>query len=603
MSEFIEKKDESILSEKDRERLGRLLQFAEECYPERIVYAPSIIFKGSCDALKKISKKLGYASLADLLVVYGFEAPDGTIKKSNGKKIISIPEGIKKIPKSAFFGQEDIVSVNLPSSLEGIEEFAFYRCSSLESISIPDGVKRIGKNAFSDCTSLKMVRLPKDTPELGERAFYNCNSLQSINIIPDEDALKKNVFTACTSCVSITDDNNMLIINGTLYLYSGSEKTVVIPDVVKYIFDYAFYNKDQVEEITIPDAVYSIGCCAFKDCKRLRSICIPPLVRKIEIEAFRGCDNLQKVELSEGLEEIGSSAFAYCYSLNKITLPYSLRSIESRAFLYCERLSEIRIPKRVTSIGFSSGETFYGCESLSELIIPDGVKVINQYEFSKCKNLKRIVLPKSLHTIKRGAFAYCENLEELTVPENDVRAEGDIIEGCKKIDKKQIKRICDGNAHKENQIENGSESEEDIITHYDSISLLKDKDEYLCAHKEAFENEYKRRVAISGYHKDVWLKEFGELVDHIQDVSFENTTVCLADCEELVYPLLKENPCNIDTSSFLLHKADYLIVEPAFSGANEILKTKEMRKKGSNIKVLLAGEVYELIKESHRRSV
>ena len=76
------------------------------------------------------------------------------LKDGESLEKIVIPDSVKIIKESAFFGCENLTSVDFGNSLETIEREAFYHCSSLTSVVIPDSVKDIYGNAFLYCESL-----------------------------------------------------------------------------------------------------------------------------------------------------------------------------------------------------------------------------------------------------------------------------------------------------------------------------------------------------------------------------------------------------------------------------------------------------------------
>ena len=59
-----------------------------------------------------------------------------------------IPEGIATIGKRAFYGNNDIVSVTMPESVDTIEQEAFCYCQNLNNINISGEIKKVGKLAF-----------------------------------------------------------------------------------------------------------------------------------------------------------------------------------------------------------------------------------------------------------------------------------------------------------------------------------------------------------------------------------------------------------------------------------------------------------------------
>lgn len=101
------------------------------------------------------------------------------------KDEVVIPEGVKKISKTAFQSCH-IKSVKFPDSLDLIEDRAFFCCNELENIDFGNSIFSIGgmysESAFSYCKSLKRITLPSQIKDIGIRAFFGCNSLSSVTL-------------------------------------------------------------------------------------------------------------------------------------------------------------------------------------------------------------------------------------------------------------------------------------------------------------------------------------------------------------------------------------------------------------------------------------
>lgn len=101
------------------------------------------------------------------------------------KDEVVIPEGVKKISKTAFQSCH-IKSVKFPDSLDLIEDRAFFCCNELENIDFGNSIFSIGgmysESAFSYCKSLKQITLPSQIKDIGIRAFFGCNSLSSVTL-------------------------------------------------------------------------------------------------------------------------------------------------------------------------------------------------------------------------------------------------------------------------------------------------------------------------------------------------------------------------------------------------------------------------------------
>ena len=105
-------------------------------------------------------------------------------------------------------------------------------------------------------------------------------------------------------------------------------KSMLVPQSVKIIEEYAFSKCVNLRRIKLPDGLLSLGAYAFKECKSLENITLPGGIKIIRSHAFAECSNLKSVELCEGIVSIGESAFEQCAALATIILPGSLKKIQ-----------------------------------------------------------------------------------------------------------------------------------------------------------------------------------------------------------------------------------------------------------------------------------
>ena len=107
-----------------------------------------------------------------------------------------IPEGVKSIRGKAFYHCYYLREVTLPSTLENIGEMAFFKCSEMASPHLPEGLKTIGKDAFSYCERTEdgdikgftTINIPSSVERIGDYAFYNCRAITTINIYGKNEA-------------------------------------------------------------------------------------------------------------------------------------------------------------------------------------------------------------------------------------------------------------------------------------------------------------------------------------------------------------------------------------------------------------------------------
>lgn len=134
-----------------------------------------------------------------------------------------------------------------------------------------------------------------------------------------------------------------------------------------------FYREtDDVPDVIsaiIEKGITNIGKNAFcyhygDEQRKLESIIIPDSVTRIGEYAFDACSQLTSIIIPNSVTQIGRGAFAYCSQLTSIVLPINITAIEDRTFSSCSQLKSITIPAGVTDIGQMA---FSGCSSLSDV--------------------------------------------------------------------------------------------------------------------------------------------------------------------------------------------------------------------------------------------
>lgn len=96
----------------------------------------------------------------------------------------TVPDGTKVIRKLAFYNCKLLESVILPDSIKDIEEKAFFYAEGLSNVILPEGLISIGKDAFAFCSnkSFNSVEIPSTVEYVGEYAFYNAASVEQIKV-------------------------------------------------------------------------------------------------------------------------------------------------------------------------------------------------------------------------------------------------------------------------------------------------------------------------------------------------------------------------------------------------------------------------------------
>ena len=135
-------------------------------------------------------------------------------------------------------------------------------------------------------------------------------------------------------------NTDFLIENGTLMLYSGSDRDVTIPNNVIYIYG-AFWGQGNLTSVTIPDSVIDIGDYSFRSCTSLDNVVIPGSVTSFGKYAFQDCTSLSNVTFRNGITTIGVGTFYECTNLTNVVIPESITTIKTNAFYGCDSLTDV----------------------------------------------------------------------------------------------------------------------------------------------------------------------------------------------------------------------------------------------------------------------
>ncbi|HEX5223235.1 MAG TPA: leucine-rich repeat domain-containing protein [Verrucomicrobiae bacterium] len=346
----------------------------------------------------------------------------------------------------------------------GIEDQAFYECTSLAGVTIPNSVTYIGVAAFSACTSLTNISvdaanavysaldgvlfdkvqttliqfpgarggtyaIPNSVTFIGIYAFFDCASPTSVTIPNSVTNIGEAAFAGCTSLTNVTIPDSVTRIGVAAFSDCTSLTNVTIPNSVTSVEDYVFQNCTSLANVTIPNSVTFIGDYAFFDCTSLASVTIGNSVASIGYEAFYSCTSVTVFSV-DAANSVYSSLDGVLFNKAQTTLiqfpggrggsyaiPNSVTFIGIYAFFDCASLTSVTIPNSVTFIG---DYAFFDCTSLTSVTIPNSVTGIGDRAFSRCTSLSSVTIGSSVTFIGNYAFGDyafiggCTNLTNLT---------------------------------------------------------------------------------------------------------------------------------------------------------------------------------------------
>lgn len=330
---------------------------------------------------------------------------------------------------------DQIESIELPDTVEVIEDWAFKKCKNLMNINIPDSVRAIRGTPFEGCKSLKEITLP------GTDIYYNM------------------IFACCFSHSALEKINlseGMTKIPSYFLAYTNVT-TLNIPSTVETIADYAFMNS-KITSLVIPPSVKIIGDNAFADSKIEDLVfinnvdnCYYSTNNRVSGFGFvnkKSTDNPQLIKslsfryLPDGFTE---SAYSENYEISynesgiwaceynekeasgnntetKLWNGYNYYVTEDNKAVitkYTGVDSDVAVPEQIGLEKYPVvriGQGAFEKTGITNVTIPDSVKEIGNCAFEECKKLKKVVLPDNLTQMGTYVFRKCSALEEINWP-------------------------------------------------------------------------------------------------------------------------------------------------------------------------------------------
>lgn len=318
---------------------------------------------------------------------------------------------VTTVGKSAFEGKRWIYELNLPSTLQKVEQSAFASCTYIEKpIVLPEGLTRIEQNAFEQCMSIPSVTLPESLTYMGSYAFRRCYELTTFKIGPNLSSIGTGVISNNSKIARVdVDPANKSYTSQAGLVYSKDLKTLFIVPAA-------------TQSVTIPETVTKFADYSFSSCTNLKTLVVPNSVTSIGYACFEDCDHLENITLSTSMKSLGACTFYKNYALKNIVIPDNFVTLEDWCFFLLSGLEKVKIGKGVTKM---NGCPFTLCDNIKLLEIEATVPPTCQKDpVSKCvyTNATLIVPEGSVEAYKaadywknftniKAASGYGNNLE------------------------------------------------------------------------------------------------------------------------------------------------------------------------------------------------
>ena len=213
-----------------------------------------IVTLSGCNSISEANPatdfEYGFSEIYDGIFIKEYIGSDKTVvipSKIDGQAVTIIAGG-------AFVGTS-IESVVIPDSVKFVVARAFYGCDQLKTVDFGDGIIEIQEEAFRECTALESIILPKNLETIGDGAFYGCTSATEIYIPKTltnwSGEYSHPTFYESTALETLTIEDGLSVLGeyGS-FSWASSLKNLVIPASVKRIGDGAFHGAAALESVT-----------------------------------------------------------------------------------------------------------------------------------------------------------------------------------------------------------------------------------------------------------------------------------------------------------------------------------------------------------------
>ena len=282
-------------------------------------------------------------------------------------------------------------------------------------------------------------------------------------------ALIASLLLVCGMCLTASaeeTEKGFFEVDGTtLMKYNGPGGEVTVPDGIEVLGESAF-DSANVTKVNLPETLKTIDSYCFFDCRALKEITLPASLETIsEAQAFAYNTSLQAINVAEGnryftsvdgvlfntaqtdllfypagknwggeyaipegTRRLGSSAFSSS-GLTAIEIPSTLSGLGfSTDFTSCTELKEFKVSEKNPYYRAVDGMLFdqYGkliCypagreqETMTAKDFPAEMREIGSWAFQFAQNLKNVTLPDGITSIPWMCFTFSPSLESITLP-------------------------------------------------------------------------------------------------------------------------------------------------------------------------------------------
>ena len=278
-------------------------------------------------------------------------------------------------------------AVVLPEGLKEIENSAFYGCKSLRTLEIPESVEKLGRWIVEECDYLETVTLHNGLTTLSESTFYGCG-ITSIHIPTTVTVIPAYCFSNCQNLERIYLHDGITSIGTEAFFNCYSLKSFTAPQSLTVLSDYMLYQCKSLELVTLHDGITEFGAGCFGWCTSLRELMTPR-------------ENESDSQWPKALQKMGEEVFYNSGLVDASMAETQLTEIPAYAFSGCNSLIQASLPEQLEKIGNNA----FATTAISGLVLPETIKELGSNIFIGCNNVTNITCyATAAPTIQTGTF-------------------------------------------------------------------------------------------------------------------------------------------------------------------------------------------------------
>lgn len=334
------------------------------------------------------------------------------LKSPNAKGTISIPRYI-------LHGKKKYI-------IKAIGEHAFSE-NEIDSITFPNNSEVTQFKSYSfHLTSIKKLQIPSSLKYIEEECFDEIRDLVDIEVSP------KNKFFTYQNELLLGKSEENLEEYDILITASFNIQNAVIPSSIRHINTYCFHDHNNLESIIFEKN--SVLCEINENIisKSLKKLNIPNSVTQIDPNCFKEAKNLIDIEISNSnkvFKYVNNSflmkkkdetskdfdIILFCRrDVKQIEILKNAKEIAPYAFSYCYNLHEITFENNSSLELIGKGS--FASTTISNIIIPESVKILEEFAFSSDTHLEKVQILGEDVKIKSMCFLLCLRLESISLP-------------------------------------------------------------------------------------------------------------------------------------------------------------------------------------------